>query len=113
MSRFRIEFVVDASELGNVLAKIHGQVSDLDVALIESVPHTKNVKRTKQPRGATRDLIIKALTKSDGHAMTLADAKKLLDAAGFVGDGIYTVKDALVKKGLIEFKNGMMRLKHQ
>lgn len=107
MSRFRISFSVDASHLGDILAKIHGQVDDLDVGLVESVPHNKNVKR---PRGGTRDLLLQALRKAPDHSLTLAAAKKLLSDAGFVGEGIYTVKNALIKKGAIEYKNGVMRL---
>jgi hypothetical protein len=110
MNRFRITFSVDATHLGDILAQIHGQVSDLDVALVESVPHTKNVKREKRPRGGTRDLIVQALQRAPDHTLSLAAAKKLLDQAGFVGDGIYTAKNALVKRGTIEYKNGVMRL---
>ena len=111
MSRFRISFSVDASHLGDILAKIHGQVDDLDVGLVESVPHTKNVKREKRPRGGTRALIVQALQKSSDHTLNVADARKLLDAAGFVGDGIYTAIKALVNRGDIEYKKGIMRLK--
>ena len=105
-SKFRIGFMVDGTKLGDILAKIHGQVSDLDVGLVETVPHHKNAKR-----GATRDILMQALSKSPDQTLTLTAARKLLEQSGFVGDGVYTAKSALVNKGLIVYKNGVMRLK--
>lgn len=112
MSRFRITFSVDGTHLGDILARIHGQVTDLDVALVETVPHNKNVKRKKnQPRGATRELLLEALLNAPERSMTVADGKKILSNAGFVTDGIYTAIKALVKRGEIDYKNSIMRLK--
>lgn len=111
MKKFRVEFKVPASHLGDVLASIHGHVEDLDVSMIEEVPHNKNVKHTRRPRGGTRDIIMQALSKSTDNTLTLSAARKLLEQSGFVGDGVYTAKMALVNKGLIDYKNGTMRLK--
>lgn len=137
MSKFRIEFVVDSAQLGEVLAKIHGQVSDLDVGVVEVVPHNKNARRSKKqpvekkkgrstgrkptergskgdkqlaPRGATRELIMNALNESPDRSMSLRDGFNLLKDSGFVGDGIYGLKSSLIKKGLISYRDGKMTL---
>lgn len=110
MNKFKVEFVVDASKLGEVLTKVHGLVADLDIGVVESVPHTQNRKRSKKPHGTGRELIRQALMKAEGNTLTMKAAKDLLTQAGFVGDSIYNAKYALMKEGFIEFKNGVMRM---
>jgi hypothetical protein len=108
-TKFRIAFMVDGPKLGDVLSMIHGQVSDLDVSLVESVPHTKN-KRPNGPRtGKTADLLLQAITKSP-EGLPIKAGRELLKRHGFVGEGVYSLKTSLLKKGLIDYKNGVMRL---
>lgn len=110
MSRFRITFSVDASHLGDILARIHGQVSDLDVALVESVPHTKNKRSANRQGTKTADILLSAISKSP-EGLPIKEGRDLLRRAGFVGEGVYSLKTALLKKGLIDYKNGIMRIK--
>ena len=112
MKMFRVEFKVGANKLGDVLASIHGSVDDLDVSLIEAVPHNKNVKRVPQDedRPSTRDIIMKALKRSENNTITAAQAKKLIVAAGYKPDSFYTVKYDMVKKGLIEVSDDKITL---
>lgn len=106
MSKFKISFRVDAKHLGEILAAVHGHVSDLDVALIEGIAHTKNRKR-----GSSRDAMLEVLKDQPNKSMTLKDARKLFEQHEIPPDLVYAAKDALLKKGLIEYKNGVMRLK--
>lgn len=106
MNKFKITFVVDAKHLGDVLAKIHGQVNDLDVGVVESVPHHRNRKQ-----GSTRDAILAVLKDQPSKSMTLKEARKVFEDHKIEPDLVYAAKDALVKKGLIDYKNGVMRLK--
>lgn len=113
MPKFRISFSVDSANLGPVLAAVHEYgVSELDFGIVENVPHHKNVKRVtkshadKRPRKA-QEHILHLLAEGP---ITLIEGRDALNEAGYSGDGIYTMRDALVKRGVIEFTNGAMRL---
>lgn len=112
MSVFRVSFKVDANRLGNVLASVHGLVTDLDVSIVEEVPHNKNVKRqSRRKRGHSRQLILEAILNSPDRTLTLADGRKILMNAGYDSNSVYTLKSALVKRGEIDFRNGKMSMK--
>lgn len=111
MKMFRVEFKVPSDYLGEVLATVHGKVEDLDVSLIEDVAHTNNKPRKRgNTRGNSRAIVLEALLKAPDHTLTLAQAKQLLQRAGYVVDGVYTVKNALIKRGEIQYRDGKMSL---
>jgi hypothetical protein len=115
MKLFKVEFKVPSEHLGDVLSTIHGKVEDLDVALIEEVPYTNNKPRKLKgkrdtSRGNSRTIVLEALFKSPDHTLTLAQAGQLLQRAGYAKDGVYTLKNALIKRGEIQYKDSKMTL---
>lgn len=113
MKKFRIEFKVDALHLGDVLATIHGRAEDLDVSLIEDVPHDKNVRRKKKQPASTmnaRELIMDALEHSPDNTLTVEQGKQILTQAGLDGARMYGIRYTLAKKGIIHYRNQKLTL---
>lgn len=115
MKKFRVEFKVSSNHLGEVLAAIHGQAEDLDVSLIEDVPHTRNKQhRHRQANGVgITDLLVEAMQRTGDHSITTEQGKKLLEQAGFKTESFYGAKYTLVKRGAAHFRNGKLTLVKQ
>lgn len=117
MKMFRVEFKVGSNHLGDLLALLHGRAEDLDVSLIEDVPHNKNVRRKTnkaQPKirrqQGVNNVLIEAMQKSPDRGISSAEARQLLRDLGFSADSYYGAKYNMVKQGIVHFRNGKMTL---